>query len=154
MGKQQGGKVRDGKHTTKIEGLDKFLEDLAKWPEIARIKAGRINYGSVVGRRHNRTSIVRQKSRGIGSGGGFQFRATRPELVGGSRVTIRGRASYGTAYQDVLITPQDYKGLIARLIIAGYLPFDPEFMPIIEAYQPLDADFMPIVKEFRAKIRG
>jgi hypothetical protein len=116
----QNRKVREGKHRSKIEGVEEFLIKMAAWTEIANIKPGRINYGSVVGRRHNKTSIVRQPPRGIGSGGGFQFRATRVELLGG-RPIVRGRASYGTAYQDIFITPAQYIPLMVRLVKEGYL---------------------------------
>ncbi len=118
--RRQGKRVTAG-HTSLIEGLDRFLRILEDWPEITTIRIGKITISHTVGRKHNKPSPIRQPPRSIGLGGGFNFKATRWAMASNRITGILCRASYGRAYQEVILTSDDYRALRARLVKEGYL---------------------------------
>jgi hypothetical protein len=96
------GKIVPGGHTTRVEGLNRFLTVLERWPEISLIRLGQI------------------EPRSTRSGGGFSFKATRPEVVGSRVVGIRCAATYGTNVQKVVLQGPDLSALKEKLHAEGY----------------------------------
>lgn len=98
-----GGKISTGGgHTTRIEGLNKFLDDIIGWPEIHRIYVGPFKF-------------IKGKS-----GGGFTFKATQL-LFSGTRATgIKCQARNGTVLQQVVLYADDLTALKAKLQQQGY----------------------------------
>jgi len=129
MGVKQGrsgrhGKIVAGRHSTRVQGLDKFCKELEKWPEITSIRLGSLATRNRVGRKSSRLktdpsqesglAVVKGHKRAIG-GGGFSFRATRPAVVGNTVTGIKCDASYGTVCQEVVLSGPDLEALKLRL---------------------------------------
>jgi hypothetical protein len=129
--KTRQGKVVTAGHSTRIEGLDKFLKGIEDWPEITTIRIGHIKVRNTIGRGGKKLRIkkstdtlglptstvepqqTRKRAKG---GGGFSFRATRWAVNGsGMHTGIHCNASYGRIMQEVVLTSDDYDALRARL---------------------------------------
>jgi|GEM_PF-2273933 len=126
------GKVVTAGHSTRVEGLDKFIDDvLDKWPEVTQIRLGRLRYRSTVGRRtsqmkvvgtspEGRTQVASQVTKIAPGGGGFKFRATRWALVGTTITGIRCLARNGSAAQEIVLVGDNLERLKSRLKEEGY----------------------------------
>lgn len=129
----KGSNRRDGKvvsgHSTRVEGLSKFLRVLEGWSEISTIRLGSIERRNTVGRKSKRLKadgssenglrVVQTHKRAAG-GGGFSFKATRPATIGMCVVGINCLASYGTTTQHVVLQGEDLEALKKRLQREGY----------------------------------
>ena len=123
------GKIVSGGHSTRIEGLNKFLKRIEPWPEITSIRIGAIDSKRAVGRKSKKMKTDTSSDNGLRpaqshkrakGGGGFSFRATRPAMIG-SRVTgINCLASYGTFVQHVVLAGKDLDALKSRLQAEGF----------------------------------
>lgn len=123
------GKVVSAGHSTRVEGLNRFLSYLEKWPEIKSIRLGRISGKNAVGRKASKLKTDSSAANGLRAvggykrakgGGGFSFKATRPAMVG-SRITgINCQASYGNFVQLVVLTGDDLNALKSRLHAEGF----------------------------------
>ncbi len=127
-GSKQRGKVRTGGHSTVLEGLPKFCEELEQWPEISRIHLGPLSQRNRVGRRSDKLR-PKQGERGFETvhgikrrrgGGGFSFRATRDAMIGRVVTGIKCDASNGTSMQEVILRSDDLPALWARLKHEGF----------------------------------
>lgn len=102
------GKVVTAGHTTRVEGMNRFLDYIEDWPQIKSIRLGRIdfkksgNYGQAKG------------------GGGFSFRATRLAMAGPIVTGILCRAVNGTCVQLIVLTSDDLDALKSRLQAEGF----------------------------------
>ncbi len=123
------GKVVSGGHSTRIEGMNKFLKTLEKWPEISSIRLGRIERKNSVGRKSKRMKTDSSSKTGLRAakdhkrakgGGGFSFKATRPAMIGSTVIGIKCNASYGTTTQEVTLCGDDLEALKRRLHAEGY----------------------------------
>jgi hypothetical protein len=123
------GKIVSGGHSTRVEGLNKFLANLERWPEITSIRLGHIESKNPVRRKSKKIKIdsssetglrVAQDHKRAKGGGGFSFKATRPAVVG-SRITgITCHASNGNIVQLVVLSGSDLSVLKSRLQAEGF----------------------------------
>jgi len=122
------GKVISG-HSTRIDGLNRFLPALEKWPEVKSIRLGHIEHKNTVGRKSKRLKPNSSSENGIRAvqsikrpkgGGGFTFKATRPAFVGNRETGIRCFATYGRMTQIVILYGDDLEALKRRLKAEGY----------------------------------
>ncbi len=124
------GKIVTAGHSTRVEGLNKFLDYLEAWPEIKSIRIGPIQVKKTVGRKSNKLKTDRSRENGLRAvhggrrrskgGGGFAFKATRP-AVAGLRITgINCQASYGKTVQQIVLTGDNLDALKARLHAEGF----------------------------------
>jgi len=138
----KGSNGRDGKivssgHSTRVEGLEKFLRTLERLPEVGSIRLGPITRMKTVGRRTKKPKVridtndsgpnglrivqyqttCNKRARG---GGGFSFRAIRPTMIGTLETGIYCQARYGTLIQTVVLTGNDLEALKSRLQAEGY----------------------------------
>lgn len=123
------GKVVSGGHSTRIEGLNKFLKAIEQWPEITSIRIGHIERKNSVGRKSKKMKTDASSDSGLRcaqdhkrakGGGGFSFRATRPAMVGSRTTGINCHASNGTLVQLVVLTGHDLHALKIRLRAEGF----------------------------------
>lgn len=123
------GKIVSGGHSTRVEGLNKFLSIIEQWPEITSIRIGRIERKNTVGRKSKKMKTDSSSDSGLRGaqdhkrakgGGGFLFKATRPAMVG-TRVTgINCHASNGTLVQLVVLCGENLDTLKLRLQAEGF----------------------------------
>lgn len=123
------GKIVTGGHSTRVEGLNKFLNTIERWPEITSIRIGHIEHRNKVGRKSKKMKTDASSDNGLRltqshkrakGGGGFSFRATRPAMIG-SRVTgINCHAMNGTVVQLVILYGDDLEVLKSRLKAEGF----------------------------------
>lgn len=123
------GKIVTGGHSTRVEGLNKFLATLEKWPEIQQIRLGAIETRNSVGRKSKKMKVDASSETGLRpaqehkrakGGGAFTFRATRVAMIGNRIVGIQCHASHGTNTQSIVLTGADLDALKARLRAEGF----------------------------------
>lgn len=123
------GKVVSSGHSTRVEGLNKFIKMIEHWPEITSIRIGHIERKNTVGRKSKRMKTDASSDNGLRAahdhkrakgGGGFSFRATRPAMVGSRMTGINCHASYGTFVQLVVLGSDDLDALKSRLHAEGF----------------------------------
>lgn len=126
---RRAGKVVSAGHSTRVEGLNRFLSYLEKWPEITYIRLGRIEIKNPVGRKTKRLKTDPSRENGLRAvhnpkrakgGGGFSFKATRLAMVGSRTTGINCQASNGTVVQHVVLTGSDLNALKSRLHAEGF----------------------------------
>lgn len=126
---KRSGKIVPSGHSTRVEGLNKFLQVLEQWPEITTIRIGPIEQRNVVGRKSKRIKTdpssenglrVAQVHKRAKGGGGFSFKATRPAMIGSKVNGIKCDASHGTHTQLVVLCSTDIEALKLRLRSEGY----------------------------------
>ena len=130
------GKILVGAHSTRVEGLLRFLSKIELWPEICQIRLGPIKPRRRIGRSNKKHSVTtnvdgdgvrkrcveakqpRKRSRG---GGGFSFQATRYAWFGNRISALKCDAAYGRETQEVYLVASDgnYDALKERLRQAG-----------------------------------
>lgn len=132
------GKIVTAGHSTRVEGLNRFLAQIETWPEITTIRIGQIRVRNAIGR-SNKKMVAKtatdeitgfqypvfdqkQARKRAKSGGGFQFRATRWAVnnTNGQPTGIHCNASYGRSMQEVVLTSNNLSALKARLQQEGY----------------------------------
>jgi len=130
----KGSNKRDGKvvssgHSTRVEGLNRFIKTIEQWSEITSIRIGHIERKNTVGRKSKKMKTDASSDNGLRGtqdhkrakgGGGFSFRATRPAMVGSRMTGINCHASYGTVVQLVVLTGNDLDALKSRLHAEGF----------------------------------
>lgn len=123
------GKIVSSGHSTRVEGLNKFLQDLEKWPEISTIRLGSIEQRNTVGRKSKRMKTSPSSENGLRivqglkrakGGGGFSFKATRLAMIGTKVTGVKCDASNGTITQTVVLCAANLEALKARLHNEGY----------------------------------
>lgn len=136
---QRDGKIVSGGHSTRVEGLNKFLQTLEQWPEITSIRLGHIERKNSVGRKSKKLKISgfsesnptqdipiesvvhpTQAHKRAKGGGGFSFKATRPAMVGTRMTGIQCQASHGTIVQLLVLSGDDLDVLKSRLQAEGF----------------------------------
>ncbi len=124
------GKVVSGGHSTRVEGLNKFIRILERWPEITSIRLGPIQHMSSTGghkskspktSNSNKTNLpgarARKRARAEGK---LSFKATRPAMIGSRMTGINCHASDGAFVQLVVLCGDDLDALKLRLQNEGY----------------------------------
>jgi hypothetical protein len=123
------GKVVGSGHSTRVEGLNKLITLLEKWPEVGSIRLGGIQHKRTAGRKSKRMKTDSSSANGLRTtkdtkrakgGGGFSFRATRPARIGSKVTGIKCDASNGTVTQEVVLWGEDLESLKSRLHAEGY----------------------------------